>query len=231
MLKTTRTMLLLVAVLTGCSAASGPTFNAYSVALPNGEKAFKVDCYGIFEGIGTCRRAAQDICGKQTVHEVEDVVPLGSTSEGRGDTRILTFQCGAKTPPAAPVVVVPPPPPPPPAPPQRITLSGDANFETAQSILTPVAHDRLDRLIGQARGMTFSTVTVNGYTDSVGPVPYNLSLSDRRAQTVADYLKEHGLRAAQFVAHGYGKADPVDSNATVEGRARNRRVEVVLDQN
>jgi outer membrane protein OmpA-like peptidoglycan-associated protein len=114
-------------------------------------------------------------------------------------------------------------------PPAITTLSTDANFDTAQASLTPAARARLDRLIDEARGVSIKTVTVNGYTDSVGSDAYNLDLSERRARTVRAYLQEHGLKAGQYAGHGYGKADPVGSNATAAGRASNRRVDVLLD--
>ncbi|WP_152911231.1 OmpA family protein, partial [Burkholderia cenocepacia] len=67
-----------------------------------------------------------------------------------------------------------------------------------------------------------------GFTDSVGSDDYNLALSKRRAESVAAYLKAHGLKTDSMTVSGRGKADPVASNATPEGRASNRRVEIRL---
>jgi outer membrane protein OmpA-like peptidoglycan-associated protein len=78
--------------------------------------------------------------------------------------------------------------------------------------------------------MTFDTVKVSGYTDARASDAHNLALSEHRAQTVARYLSEHGLKARSYEVHGYGKADPVATNETAEGRAQNRRVEISLDQ-
>jgi OmpA-OmpF porin, OOP family len=69
-------------------------------------------------------------------------------------------------------------------------------------------------------------VTVTGYTDSVGSSESNHQLSLRRAQAVAHYLQEHGLKANEYVVHGNGESDPVDTNDTEQGRAQNRRVEI-----
>ena len=66
---------------------------------------------------------------------------------------------------------------------------------------------------------------MNGYTDSTGDEQYNLGLSKRRAQAVADYVKAQGVNLGdRFAVNGFGEAHPVASNDTAEGRALNRRV-------
>ncbi|MGH8551878.1 MAG: OmpA family protein [Methylococcales bacterium] len=72
----------------------------------------------------------------------------------------------------------------------------------------------------------FPTVEVAGYTDSVGSYEYNQRLSERRAQSVADYLVSLGVPADKLSAKGFGPDDPVASNDTDTGRAQNRRVEL-----
>jgi outer membrane protein OmpA-like peptidoglycan-associated protein len=67
-------------------------------------------------------------------------------------------------------------------------------------------------------------VEIQGYTDSIGTDAYNLSLSQKRADAVKAYLVGKGLNSSSLTAKGYGKADPIASNATKEGRAQNRRV-------
>ncbi len=219
-------MLLSVVALAACTTSSGPMHTTYSVSMPNGAQAYRVTCYGLLEGAGTCRKEAQSICKDQPVRVLEGQSLLGATSGGQTDDRNLLFQCGAPqaaTPaPVPPAAVVP-------MPPAVTTLSADTNFDTAQASLTPAARARLDQLIDEARGVPIRMVTVNGYTDSVGSDAYNLDLSERRAQTVLGYLQDHGLRAGKFAGRGYGKAGPVDSNATAAGRASNRRVDVLLD--
>ncbi|QCP55029.1 OmpA family protein [Trinickia violacea] len=231
MFQTARAKFLVAAavVLTGCTSASGPTYSSWSLNLPNGEKAYRVDCFGVFEGAETCQRKAREICDTQPVRVLQDMGPLrqGSTEP---NTRELTFQCGVPA-----VASAPPPPPraapalPPSAPrlPERkMTFGGDANFDFDQAILKPEGRERLDKLIDEARGTTFDTVTANGYTDSVGRDKYNQALSERRAQSVVAYLKNQGLQSKQFIARGYGKASPIASNETAGGRSQNRRVEV-----
>ena len=74
------------------------------------------------------------------------------------------------------------------------------------------------------------TVNVNGYCDAIGSVEYNLKLSDRRANSVVDYLVKAGIPESRLIPHGYGKSDFVATNDTAEGRAQNRRVELVPTQ-
>jgi OOP family OmpA-OmpF porin len=70
-------------------------------------------------------------------------------------------------------------------------------------------------------------VDVNGYCDAIGSEEYNLKLSERRASAVVDYLVQQGVPADRLVPHGYGKTNFVAPNDTPEGRAQNRRVELV----
>ena len=71
------------------------------------------------------------------------------------------------------------------------------------------------------------TVNVDGYCDIIGGYRYNLKLSQRRADSVANYLEGKGIAASRLITHGYGKTHFVATNATSEGRAENRRVELV----
>ena len=71
-------------------------------------------------------------------------------------------------------------------------------------------------------------VQVEGYTDSVGGDEYNQKLSENRANAVHDFLIQNGVPAANVTAIGYGKADPIASNDTADGRRQNRRVNLVV---
>ncbi|WP_244145015.1 OmpA family protein [Paraburkholderia tuberum] len=230
--------LLVSVVLAGCSAASGPTFSAYSVNLPNNEKAFRVDCDGLISSQNTCYSKAREICGKNPVRPMQEIAPLAAAGSHR-DVRTLTFQCGAApVAQTAPVAAPSPMPAAPPVarvaaparvPPQKLSLNGDATFELNKATLTTEARLRLDALIKTAAGARFDTVTVNGYTDATASSSYNQKLSTQRAQSVAQYLQSHGLKAQQFVVNGHGSANPVSPNTTADGRAKNRRVEIVLN--
>ena len=74
------------------------------------------------------------------------------------------------------------------------------------------------------------SVNVNGYCDAIGSVRYNLKLSERRSNAVVKYLGDHGIAEGRLSPHGYGKTDFVATNKTAEGRAQNRRVELVPNQ-
>jgi OOP family OmpA-OmpF porin len=87
-----------------------------------------------------------------------------------------------------------------------------------------VIDERVQALRGRAR--LTSTMLIEGHTDSIGPAEYNLRLSERRAQAVADYIlsQAYRLSAEDIQVVGLGEDQPVASNATTEGRAENRRV-------
>ena len=126
----------------------------------------------------------------------------------------------------APSPMPEPAPAPAPATEHTYTLSGNATFNSGQSKLRPSADAQLDEIIAHAHGEDVGTVTVTGYTDSMGSHESNQELSLRRAHAVAHYLQEHGLKAHEYVVHGGGESNPVDSNDTEQGRAHNRRVEI-----
>jgi outer membrane protein OmpA-like peptidoglycan-associated protein len=108
-----------------------------------------------------------------------------------------------------------------------VTLSGSVLFRSNESTLMPGAETRLDQVIA-AFATNERNVMVEGYADSQGSEAYNLALSQRRADTVRIYLVQHGYPAARVLARGMGEQRPIADNATAEGRANNRRVEIVL---
>jgi outer membrane protein OmpA-like peptidoglycan-associated protein len=73
-----------------------------------------------------------------------------------------------------------------------------------------------------------TVIDVSGYTDSTGDDNYNQALSERRAESVGNYLKAQGVIAGRVVTRGFGERNPVASNDTPEGRQQNRRVELKL---
>src|SRR3989344_1251405 len=90
------------------------------------------------------------------------------------------------------------------------------------------AGPRLDKLANFLKQFPDRKLLIEGYTDSVGSDSYNQDLSDRRAQAVRDALVQRGVDTSRITARGYGKAHPVADNASPEGRAMNRRVEIVI---
>ncbi|VWC36177.1 OmpA family protein [Burkholderia lata] len=216
--------------LAACSSSSGPTFNASELQPRDGVRTFQVDCGGILSSQATCMKVATRMCHDESVSVVDSMKSLRDGAE----PSTLVFQCGVpqamKAAPvaaapvaAAPVVVTPPPA-------EHVNLSGDAYFATGKATLKPAARVSLDKLLSDLGGKRVSRVSVTGYTDSVGSVGSNLVLSQRRADAVANYLRDHGLQADAITAAGRGMADPVASNTTVEGRANNRRVEISLQR-
>jgi outer membrane protein OmpA-like peptidoglycan-associated protein len=108
-----------------------------------------------------------------------------------------------------------------------MTLS-DVLFDTGQATLKPGADRALDRLAQFRKDSPNSAVLIEGHTDSVGTDDYNLALSQRRAQSVADALSSRGISSDRVQTKGLGKAYPVASNDTQAGRQQNRRVEIVF---
>jgi len=173
----------------------------------------------------------------------------------------LSFDFGGKEPPPPPPPAEPPPPPPPPPNPDLdgdgvlnqhdkcpntrpgavvdldgceveavIELDG-VHFDFDKATLRPEAKAILDEAAALLAKHERVVVEVAGHTDSTGPEAYNQGLSERRAKSVQDYLVSKGVRASRLTAKGYGESMPVASNDTEEGRAENRRVElIVLDR-
>jgi outer membrane protein OmpA-like peptidoglycan-associated protein len=108
-----------------------------------------------------------------------------------------------------------------------ITLQGEVLFQTGKYQLKPAAMAKLDQ-IAEALKSKEQPITVYGYTDNVGGVDMNMTLSQNRAQSVRDYLVQKGIPQDLISAQGKGPADPVSDNTSVEGRAMNRRVELVV---
>ena len=100
------------------------------------------------------------------------------------------------------------------------------NFPTGSHELTMVEKETLDRLAPCITGRT----EVDGHTDSVGTSESNMSLSQKRARAVEDYLvNEKGVPREYFMTEGFGESQPIADNATPAGRAKNRRIEFNLD--
>lgn len=110
-----------------------------------------------------------------------------------------------------------------------ITLSGAVLFASGKAELLPQAEAKLSQvataLTQQDRD---AKMVVEGYTDSQGSDEFNLDLSTRRAEAVRKYLSEHGVAEDRISARGMGEGQPIANNETAEGRANNRRVEIVV---
>ncbi len=111
-----------------------------------------------------------------------------------------------------------------------ITLSGGVLFASNKSTLLPSAQAKLTEVANALTQQSpDATIVVEGHTDAQGSQTLNLDLSTRRAQTVRDYLTSHGVAADRIRAEGLGFSRPLADNKTAEGRANNRRVEIVVN--
>ncbi len=116
---------------------------------------------------------------------------------------------------------------------KKITLQADTLFDFDKSTLKSAGVATLNKLAKDIKKMKLEVVIVVGYTDSVGTDAYNIALGQRRANAVKAFLTNAGgVDATRVYTESKGKADPVASNATAEGRAKNRRavIEVVGTQ-
>ncbi len=100
-------------------------------------------------------------------------------------------------------------------------------FETGSDVLVAGATETLDKVVAVLQEFELPTVVIEGHTDSDGDDGINQQLSQDRAQAVVDYLIEQGIDESRLTASGFGETDPIADNATAEGRAENRRVELV----
>jgi outer membrane protein OmpA-like peptidoglycan-associated protein len=105
---------------------------------------------------------------------------------------------------------------------------GDVLFDFGKYDLRSEAREKLARLSGIVLGHPGLNLAVEGYTDNVGTDEINMTLSQKRAETVRSYLLEQGLADANVTAQGFGKSSPVADNTTPAGRQKNRRVEIVV---
>ena len=110
-----------------------------------------------------------------------------------------------------------------------VKLKNDLLFDTGSATLKPEAIQQLTELGGILAKYKEDRVKVVGYTDSVGSAQFNEELSQRRAQSVKAILAGQGVNETQVSATGFGKQSPVATNASAEGRAQNRRVELHID--
>lgn len=133
-------------------------------------------------------------------------------NDGRTGSAAVSVRVTSPPPPVQPVV-------------RRIVLRG-VNFDFDKDNIRPDAQVILDTAVEVLGANPGVRVEVAGHTDSTGPGDYNQGLSERRARSVVRYLASGGIDASRLTAAGFGEMRPVADNATREGRAQNRRVEL-----
>jgi outer membrane protein OmpA-like peptidoglycan-associated protein len=109
-----------------------------------------------------------------------------------------------------------------------ITLSGSVLFASNKDALLPAAQERLAQVADALKTQDDRKIVVEGHTDSQGSATSNQALSERRAQSVVTFLTSRGVPADQIRAQGLGSSRPIADNGSVEGRANNRRVEIIV---
>jgi len=109
-----------------------------------------------------------------------------------------------------------------------LDLPSDVNFAFDKSDIQPRFLPALNAVSRVLAHYPATYVDVNGHTDAIGSYGYNQALSERRADAVADYLADRSVNPVRLHVQGFGKTEPIASNATIQGRAANRRVEIVL---
>jgi outer membrane protein OmpA-like peptidoglycan-associated protein len=109
-----------------------------------------------------------------------------------------------------------------------ITLSGSVLFASGKSALLPDARSRLDQVSEVLLTTRERTLLIEGHTDSQGSEGSNVTLSQNRANAVREYILSRGYGADLVKAVGLGESNPVADNGNAEGRANNRRVEIII---
>jgi outer membrane protein OmpA-like peptidoglycan-associated protein len=109
-----------------------------------------------------------------------------------------------------------------------LTLGGDIMFDTGKAVVNPGAMQQLFRIVTFMRENPDRQLLVEGHTDAVGSEGSNLSLSQRRADSVAAFLSQNGISGSRLATRGYGESRPIVGNDTPAGRQQNRRVEIVI---
>ncbi len=113
----------------------------------------------------------------------------------------------------------------------KITFDSGILFDVNKATLKPVAMDNLNKLAQILNKYPDTNILIEGHTDATGSEEYNLELSEKRAQSVSNYLASLNVDPTRFTIMGYGESQPIATNETVEGRAQNRRVDLAIMAN
>lgn len=113
----------------------------------------------------------------------------------------------------------------------KLTMSSEVSFDFNSARIKSTFYSPLNKIAEIMSRYPATQITVVGHTDSVGSEQYNLELSLRRANAVADYLIVHGVERSRLGTEGRGELEPIADNGTPEGRAQNRRVEIFVIPN
>jgi outer membrane protein OmpA-like peptidoglycan-associated protein len=110
----------------------------------------------------------------------------------------------------------------------RLTMADAITFAFDRAYVSPKFKPHLADLARTLRDHPSMAVSIVGHTDAIGSDAYNQDLSERRAEAVSEVLRDDDVAYNRIIASGMGETEPIATNATEEGRARNRRVEITL---
>lgn len=113
----------------------------------------------------------------------------------------------------------------------KVTFDSGILFATNSSTLSEASKSALRNFANSLKANPDTDIKIIGYTDNTGKVDYNQTLSEKRARSVYDYLMQQGISSDRMIYEGRGVHDPVADNNTPEGRALNRRVEIIIMAN
>lgn len=110
----------------------------------------------------------------------------------------------------------------------RLQAPENITFDTGRADIKPQFRPVLQQLAGSIRQYPGTVVQIEGHTDSTGPASFNQTLSENRAEAARSVLVQQGVAPERLVSVGYGMTRPIADNATAQGRAQNRRVEILI---
>jgi OmpA-OmpF porin, OOP family len=204
---------LLVVTLAGCTAMRQDKYCKW--AFPVWGAALG----GVGGGLGTAKSGD----GDRSSGEIAGGAVGGTIVGGLLGWLVGHYVCEEPPAPAPP----PPAPAPPPAARRKIESLTGPSFDFNKATLTTEGRAHVDHAISIMKENAAMAVVVEGHTDSIGSDAYNMKLSQRRADTVRDYMVGHGISGSRIKTEAFGKTKPVASNKTAAGRAENRRVDIV----
>lgn len=111
----------------------------------------------------------------------------------------------------------------------RITMTAQTAFDVDSASVKPGFQSTIDKMADVVNKYGKTALTIVGHTDSTGPEAYNLALSEQRARSVQNEFMTRGVIPERLAAYGRGEVQPIASNATEQGKAQNRRVEIIVE--
>ena len=222
-------MLAVSAAFAGSAIAQTPTAPPYAPVTQDIKAATPKSAY-VQDARGVIARDPFGLCWRTGYWTPADAVPGCDLPLCVEPEKLENGKCVAPPPPPvaapapAPAGQAPVPVPVPTA--QKVSFAADAFFDFDKAVLKPEGKSKLDEVTSKLGSINLEVIIAVGHTDSVGSDEYNQKLSIRRAESVKAYLQAKGIEANRIYTEGKGESQPVESNKTSAGRAKNRRVEI-----